>query len=109
MVVFDSLLDEYSDNLAKAIEQFSVHRQPDAHALVELGDNAFPSSKRLFIEFIVRERLAKILSQLFPQRFSPPILELIFESSVPYSQILNSYKGWISKVKKSNDKLFAAL
>lgn len=109
VVVFDSLLDEYSDNIAKAVEQFSVERQPDAHALVELGNNTFPSSKSLFVEFIIRQRLAKILYRLFPQHFSPPLSDLIFESSVPYSQILNSYQGWISKVKKSNDKLFAAL
>jgi hypothetical protein len=26
----------------------------------------------------------------------------VFESSVPYSEILDSYQGWISKVKKQS-------
>ncbi|MFH7029635.1 MAG: FAD-dependent oxidoreductase [Heteroscytonema crispum UTEX LB 1556] len=102
--LFDNLLDEYSDNLAAAIEQFTLRRQQDAHALVELGDNAFPSSRGLLIEFILREALAKTLHQIFPQRFSPSLSELIFETTVPYTEILNLYQGWISKVKKSNEK-----
>ncbi|MFE1743999.1 FAD-dependent oxidoreductase [Coleofasciculus sp. H7-2] len=98
-VIFDRLLDEYSDNWAQAIEQFTVRRKPDAHALVELSNHVFPSSKKLLIEFIFRERLARILHQRFPQRFSPSLSELLFESAVPYSEILKLYQGWISKVK----------
>ncbi len=107
VVLFDNLLDEYSDNLAAAIEQFTICRKQDAHSLVELGDNAFPSTKGLFIEFVLRESLAKILHQLFPKLFSPSLSELIFETTVPYSEILQLYKGWISKVKQSNEKLLA--
>jgi kynurenine 3-monooxygenase len=109
VVMFDNLLDEYSDNLAKAIEQFTVRRKADAHALVELCDSVIPLSTGLLIEFILRERLAKILHPLFPKHFSPSIFELISETTVPYSKILNSYQGWVSKVKKSNEKFLAAL
>jgi hypothetical protein len=38
-------------------------------------------------------------------RFSPSLSELVFESSVPYSKILDSYQGWISKVKKRLPRL----
>lgn len=109
VVVLDSLLDEYSDNLAAALEQFTIRRMLDAHALVELGDNAFPSSTRLFIEFILRERLAKLMHQLFPKRFSPSLFQLISETTVPYSEILQLHKGWISKVKQSNEKFLETL
>ncbi|MCC5636216.1 FAD-dependent monooxygenase [Nostoc sp. CHAB 5844] len=102
--VFDQLLDEYSDNIAEAIAQFTVRRQPDGDALVELGDNVFPLSQGLFIEFILRELSAKILHNLFPKNFSQSLFYLISESTVPYSEILNLYKGWVSKVKKSNAK-----
>ncbi|MGA9379578.1 MAG: NAD(P)/FAD-dependent oxidoreductase, partial [Phormidium sp.] len=61
VVIFDNLLDEYSDNLAQAVEQFTVRRQADAYALVELSDNAFPTSKGLFIQFLLRESIAKTL------------------------------------------------
>lgn len=105
VVVFDNLLNEYSDDLAETLKQFTVRRQPNGYALVELGDYAFPSSTSLFVEFIFREFLAKTLHRLFPQVFPPSLIDLIFETTVPYSEILNSYKGWVSKVKKSNEKV----
>ncbi|MEH1844381.1 MAG: NAD(P)/FAD-dependent oxidoreductase [Nostoc sp.] len=102
---FDKLLDEYSDDIAKAIAQFSLRRKPDAHALVELSDNAFPiSNKLLFLEFFIRLRSAQIMHQLFPKYFSPSFLQLLSESTVPYSEILNIYKNWIAKVKRANEK-----
>jgi kynurenine 3-monooxygenase len=107
VVVFDNLLEEYSDNLAEALPQFTKRRQPDGHALVELGDYAFPTTTGLFIEFILRESLFKTLHKLSPKFFPPSLIDLIFETTLPYSEILNSYKGWISKVKKSNEKLSA--
>jgi len=105
VVVFDNLLDEYADNLATVTEQYTIRRQPDAWALVELGDNAFPSSTKLFIEFILREQLAKTLHKLFPHRFPLSMFQLISESTVSYSEIVQLYKGWVSKVKQSNEKL----
>ena len=104
VAILDELLDEYTDDWAEAIAQFTIRRQADAHALVELGDYSFPSSSGLFLEFVLREQLAKTLHQLFPVRFSPSLSELVFESSVPYSKILHSYQGWISKVKKRSQK-----
>lgn len=104
VVIIDQLLNEYADNWDQTIAQFTVRRRADAHALVELGDYSFPISPRLFIEFVLREQLARTLHQLLPDHFSPSLSELIFESSVPYSEILHSYKGWIAKVKKSNNR-----
>ncbi len=106
--IFDKLLDEFGDNWAKAIAQFTVRRKADAHALVELSDNSIPASSKLFIEFAIRARLAKMLHKVFPNRFSPSLFELVTESSVPYSEILDRYKGWIAKVKKSNQQFLEA-
>ena len=105
--IFDNLLDEFADDWAIAIAQFTVRRKADAHALVELSDNSIPSSSKLFIEFMIRARLAKMLHQFFPNRFSPSLFELITESSIPYCEILKRYKGWIAKVKKSNQQFLA--
>ena len=102
VAIFDHLLNEFTDGWASAIAQFTVRRKVDAHALVELSDNSLPSSSKLFIEFMIRARLAKMLHQFSPNRFSPSLFELITESSMPYSEILDRYKGWIAKVKKSN-------
>jgi kynurenine 3-monooxygenase len=102
VAIFNKLLDEFADDWASAIAQFTVRRKADAHALVELSDNSLPSSSKLFIEFVIRERLSKILHQFFPDRFSPSLFELITETSISYSEILKRYKGWTAKVKKSN-------
>lgn len=102
---FDKLLDEYSHNIAEAIKQFTLRRKPDAHALVELSDYAFPlSGKLLFLEFFIRLRTAQIMHQLFPRYFSPSLFQLVSETTIPYSEILNSHKGWISRVKQANEK-----
>lgn len=109
VAIVDKLLDEYADDWAAALAQFTLRRKADAHALVELGNYSFPFSPKLFIEFLVREQFAKILHQLFPNRCAPPLLELVSESSVPYAEILHCYKGWIAKVKKSNQQFLEVL
>ncbi|WP_088889693.1 FAD-dependent oxidoreductase [Leptolyngbya ohadii] len=100
----DKLLEEFAEDWAAVMAQFTLRRRTDAHALVELGDYAFPSSPRLFLEFVLREQLARMLHRFFPNHFLPSLSELVFESTVSYSEILNSYKGWIAKVKKSSQK-----
>ncbi|MDB9376587.1 FAD-dependent oxidoreductase, partial [Nodularia sphaerocarpa] len=103
--VFDHILNEYADNLTESLKQFTIRRQPDGYALVELGDYAFPTSKGLFIELILREYISKTMHRLLPKFFPPSLIDLIFETTVSYSEILNLYQGWISKVKNSNEKL----
>ncbi|MGI0486689.1 FAD-dependent oxidoreductase [Pantanalinema rosaneae CENA516] len=107
VVILDNLLREYGDDSGQAIAQFTERRLTDAHALTEISDYAFPTTTRLFIEFILREQLAKVLHPLFPKIFPPPLAELVFDSTVPYSQILNSYKDWIARVKRSNEQFFS--
>lgn len=103
VVVFDQLLTEFDDNWAVALPEFTKRRLPNVLALVDLADYAVPSSgpTRLFIEFNVREAIAKGFHQLFPKRFPPSLFQLISETTAPYSEILNSYQGWITKVKRN--------
>ena len=105
--VLDRLLDEYSDDLNLVLPEFSTRRQPDAHALVELSDSPFPLSKSLFLELIVRQKLGKVLHQLLPQHFPTSLFELLSDTTVPYAEILSSYRRWIAKVKRSNQKFLA--
>lgn len=105
VTIVDELLNEYSDDWATAIPKFTVRRKADAHALAELSDYVYPDSTRLFIELAIRQRFAQILHQLSPRRFAPPITQLVSETSVPYSEILQFYKGWIAKVKQSKQQI----
>lgn len=105
IAIFDRLLDEYADNIAEAIAQFTIRRKADAHALVELSDYAFPLAGKLrFIEFLIRLQTAQILHSIFPKFFSPSLLRLVSETTIPYAEVLQRYKGWIAKVKRTNQK-----
>ncbi|GAX41653.1 Kynurenine 3-monooxygenase [Tolypothrix sp. NIES-4075] len=42
VLIFDSLLDEYSDEWATALEQFTIRRRPDVYALWELDAHVIP-------------------------------------------------------------------
>ena len=101
VIILNQLLDKYADDLTLVLEQFTRCRVADAHAVVELSNNTLPLSKSLFIKFLVRERLAKLLHQFFPKRFLPPLFEALYESSISYAEILHTYKSWCAKVKKS--------
>lgn len=103
--IFNRLLDEYRDNLQSVLEQFTVRRLADARAIVELSNYTFPSAKFLFVEFILRQRMAKIMHRFFPKRFLPPLFDALYESSIPYAEIGEKYRGWCSRVKKSQREL----
>ena len=88
-------------SLDLVLEQFTKRRLADAHAVVELSNYTLPFARNLFVELILRQRLAKILHRLFPQRFLPPLFEAMHESSILYKDIFKQYKGWCNKVKRS--------
>lgn len=109
VTVLNRLLNEYADNLDLVLEQFTKQRLADAHAVVELSNYTLPFARNLFLELILRQRLAKILHRLFPQRFLPPLFEAMHESSIAYRDIFKQYKGWCNKVKNSRNKSASGL
>ena len=62
-----------------ALTQFTVCHKAAAHTLGELSDYSYPSSPKLGIEFVFKEKLAKTLPQLFLHRFVPSLIDLVFE------------------------------
>ena len=103
--IFDRFLDECEDNWELALAKFSEYRKPDARALWEIDGNIFPLSKILFVEFILRERWAKIGNRWFPNLVAPALRDGLNGSSLSYAQILKNHKGWVAKVKASNQKI----
>ncbi|MDJ0712676.1 MAG: NAD(P)/FAD-dependent oxidoreductase [Prochloraceae cyanobacterium] len=104
VVFLDKLLDEYKDDWAKVLPEFTSRRLPDLHALKDLSENGFPQSKILFFEFILRQRATKIIKKIFPQYESKFMFDTL-ETTMPYSEILKLSQNWVNKVKKSNQKL----
>ncbi len=109
VAIFDGLLDEYNDDLAQALPQFTIRRKPDAHALLELSESPRPLAKILFFELLLRQIFAQTLHKLFPQKFPPFLFNMIRETTIPYAEILKNYQNWVSKVKRSNQRFFARL
>jgi kynurenine 3-monooxygenase len=107
--IFNNLLNTYSDNLAETLREYTIRRRADADALIELSNNTFPLSKQLFFQFIFNLSLTKFLHKLLPNLFPAPLLELITETTFPYSKILSYYKNWIFKVKKSNEQFLSKI
>jgi kynurenine 3-monooxygenase len=95
--ILDSLLDEYHDNWETVISEFTHRRKADAHALLEICENPIPYQKSLFLELKLRQFWAKIIGRPF-------LYEMLFDTTVPYTEILGLYKGWLEKVKKSNQE-----
>jgi len=101
VLIANGLLDEYADDLSQVLMQFTARRLPDALAVVELSDYSLPSQKSLFVEFILRMRIAQFLNQLFPKKFLPPLFQATHDPNISYKEIYNRYSGWCNKVKKS--------
>lgn len=99
--ILNGLLDEYNDDLDQTLAQFTARRLPDAIAVVELSDYSLPSQKSLFVEFILRMRIAQFLHQLFPKKFLPPLFQATHDPNISYGEIYDSYRGWCNKVRKS--------
>jgi kynurenine 3-monooxygenase len=95
--IIDSLLDEYQDNWETVISEFTRRRKADAHALLEICENPMPYQKYLFWELMLRKFWAKIIGRPF-------LYDMLFDTTVPYAEVLRLYKGWIEKVKNSNQE-----
>jgi kynurenine 3-monooxygenase len=95
--IIDSLLDEYQDNWETVISEFTRRRKADAHALLEICENPMPYQKSLLWELMLRKFWAKIIGRPF-------LDEMLSDTTVPYAEVLQLYKGWIEKVKNSNQQ-----
>lgn len=97
--VFNNLLSRYADNLKVALFQYSSIRTQEAHALINLSDYAFMRDRNLLFEFMGREFIVKTLHNLFPWAFPPSLVDLLFDTTVPYSEIWSKYKNWLNRAK----------
>jgi kynurenine 3-monooxygenase len=109
VVILERLLDEYEDNWTEVLTQFSLRRIPDAHALSELSTHAFPLSKSLIVEWLLRRKISKAMHGLFPKFFPLYFSERAANTMDSYSEILNSAQNWINKVKRENKKVLEEL
>jgi kynurenine 3-monooxygenase len=108
VAILDRLLDEYADDWSQALPQFSLRRHPDADALFELNNNVVPIAQHLWIEFLLKASVQSFLYRRFPRYFFPSLPDSITETTLPYSEILSRYRGWIERVRRSNARVLDA-
>ncbi len=99
--ILNRFLEKYEDDWGRALSHFSKHRVPDAYALWELSNYFFARKKSLAVEFLLRMILSRFLHKWFPRWFQPFMFDLIMDTDVPYSQVLQQNLGWVNKVKRS--------
>lgn len=99
--VLGQLLEQQGDDWGKVLPLFSQQRVPDAHALRELSDYSFPRDRRLVFEFFLRLTIGRVLHRLLPSVMQPFLFDLILDTDLPYSQIMNLHQSWINRVKKA--------
>jgi kynurenine 3-monooxygenase len=98
-------LDQYQDDWSQAVAAFATERLPCGHALKEMSDYSMPRTKWMRIEFIVRQILWKLLpSWLSSCCLRPLPMQLLTETDLSYSEILEKTQWWIDRVKRSRQK-----
>lgn len=100
--ILNQLLDQHQDNWSQTLPEFSAQRIPEVHALRELSDYSFPRNRWLVFEFILRLQVSRLLNRWFPKQFPPFLFDLVFDSDLPYSAVLDIHQGWINKVKQAS-------
>jgi len=100
VAIIGQLLDDFDDNWAAVLPEFSKRRVAETHAMIELSDHAFPRSKRLMIELILRTTVSKKLSKFFPKRFHPSMFDLVWDSDLSFQEILKLNQKWIQRIKR---------
>ncbi len=102
VAIFNRLLDQYQDDWAQVLPEFSTQRVPDAHALRDLSDYTFPRRPGLVLEFFLRLILSRLLHRWWPQWFQPFLFDLILDTDRPYAEVLRQGQGWVNKVRRSS-------
>lgn len=69
--------------------------------LQELSNYSFPRKKLLVLEFFLRLKIARILHSWFPQKFNLFVFDLVLDTDLPYSKVLQLSQNWVNKVKRS--------
>ncbi|KAJ7518991.1 hypothetical protein O6H91_20G018200 [Diphasiastrum complanatum] len=101
-VALDNALHEEAD-LTLALEKYSTQQIREDHAAAYLSEHAFPQAKWLLPFFLVGNVLSAVLSKtIMAPLIAPSIQSLCSETLVPYSEIVQRHKLWLSVVELTN-------
>jgi kynurenine 3-monooxygenase len=102
--VFGALLDQYEDDWTKVLPAYTLARLEDAHAVSDLSDYSSARSKWMKVEWFLRIILRKVLPKwLSSWGLRPMPMELLSETSLSYTDVLEQTKWWVDRVKRSQE------
>jgi kynurenine 3-monooxygenase len=99
--VFCELLDQYQDQWNKALPAYSSTRLSDALAISELSDYASPRTKLMKMEWVARSYFKKLLPKWLSRRLRPMPMELLMDTTLSYTEVLQRTSWWTNRVKKT--------
>jgi len=90
-VVLDDAFDRHGDDISKALEDYSRHRNPDAEAICDLAMYNYIEMRDLVNKksFLLRKKLDNLLHWLFPKWWVPLYTSVTF-SSMRYHQCVSN-------------------
>lgn len=93
VLVLESFFDKYPGDRAKAFEEYSKHRNPDAEAIVDLAMYNYIEMRDLVAQpsFLLRKKLDNLLNALFPNWWIPLYTTVTF-SRMRYHQCISNKK-----------------
>ena len=99
--IFCRLLDEYNDDWQRALPAYTRARLADAHALNTMSEYAAPSSQLMKVEWGIRQLARKFLPSAVGDLMRPLPVELLSDTTLSYSEVLEKSSWWIDRVKNS--------
>lgn len=99
--IFCRILDEYNDDWQQALPAYTRARLADAHALYTMSEYAAPSSQLMKVEWGIRQLARKFLPSAVGDLMRPLPVELLSDTTLSYSEVLEKSSWWIDRVKNS--------
>ncbi|HZY78668.1 MAG TPA: NAD(P)/FAD-dependent oxidoreductase [Cyclobacteriaceae bacterium] len=86
--VLNKLLDKYSDDWDKTINEFETLRKPDTDSIATLALDNFIEMRDLVAdeEFLLRKKIEAKLNQLYPDKWVPLYSMVTFRDDIRYSE-----------------------
>ena len=96
--LFDCLQASNTIDLTSALEKYTLQRVPEGNAITDL--NFIRSQRKEFnFLFMATEAIRKLAG-------GKALFDYVMDPSIPYTEVLKQYQGWVNRGKKSNKYMY---
>nr|XP_054762609.1 kynurenine 3-monooxygenase-like [Lytechinus pictus] len=92
-LVFNEIMDQHNDDIAKVLPHFSTFRSPDAQAMCDLAMYNYVEMRALVNSrwFLFRKKVDRLLNWLLPSKYIP-LYSMVTFSRIRYHVVINKWK-----------------